>query len=539
MGLALPASAQLADYWSDPEDGGEFRGSFQLAFFEPMQDTIALRFEGTGGVEFDRAWMTLGGTIPNQVLECAPQGALPPGATVTWTINPEGTGFTTQGGRVLPTSSGTFIVPAETSVITMQPFPRDGHGYDPEIDGPVTFTFSEAMDTSVDPNEVVDLSPGTWSWDWADDRTLAGTIQPPVAATYYAYFIAGLRTAFGVDAPEFQGGFEIQSGEFLTFTLWEEGLPQSPLRLVFSAEMDQSIDLAQAVSIAPGVWAYAWVNAITLECTPIGALETGTYTLMLDVEVLRSLSGATLAPWAGFGFFSVHLGSGTPAPDCPAELTALPFPKTLSLCGPGLSAWDSASVYSDAAGTGWVLAGWSEDGLESLARMDADGRVMATVMTLDPGTELITGPDPARFLAARLTDDFAQLELGLYQFSQDRTPIFERALQIEDADVSTQYLTDGRIAVVQDLNTQVEVVMLNADGSVAWAKRYASPLFGSEGGGGWGWGSGQFVSFGEMPSGYLLEVVHREWGEDGAATANILVRLNQDGSLASPYPAWR
>ena len=92
------------------------------------------------------------------------------------------------------------------------------------------------------------------------------------------------------------------------------------------------------------------------------------------------------------------------------------------------------------------MSGWSEDDIDSLMRLDAQGQTTATVMAVHPGTDLMTGPDPARFLAARLSDDFEQLELGVYLFNG--TPVFQRALSIEDPDVSTDYLSDGRIAVV-------------------------------------------------------------------------------------------
>jgi len=72
--LMIPVSAQ--DYFSEPEDGGDFAGVFTLTFVSEMQETIALRFEGAGGVQFDYEWMTFGGLLPPQILECTPQGAL-------------------------------------------------------------------------------------------------------------------------------------------------------------------------------------------------------------------------------------------------------------------------------------------------------------------------------------------------------------------------------------------------------------------------------------------------------------------------------
>jgi hypothetical protein len=527
--LLIPVSAQ--DYFSEPEDGGDFTGAFTLTFVSEMQETIALRFEGAGGVQFDCEWMTFGGLLPPQILECTPQGALPPGSTVTWTLNPDGTGFTTADGRVLPTSSGTFVVSGDPANVTMTADPGGGT-YDPASDGPVTFTFSEAMNTTIDPNVAVDLNPGTWNCAWIDDRTIACTIQLPAAAAEYFYTLSGLETASGVAAPTFEGGFTIQSGDVLTVSTPDffYDPARGPFRLVFSAEMDQSVDLGNAVTIFPGSWQYAWGNSVTLECSPIGGLEEGMYTYILSVDDFRSVHGAALDPMGGSDKFIVSTGGGTAAPDCPAEMLALPFPKTMAVCGAEHSSWDSASVYPDRGGTGYVVSGWSENDIESLMRLDAQGQTTATVRTVDPGTELITGPDPDRFLAARLSDDFDQLELGVYQFNAARTPVFQRALNIEDPDVATDYLSNGRIAVVQDLDNHIEVILLNADGTVAWAKRYASALFGGSGGG-LGFGEGQFVSLSEMPSGYLLDIAQTQFTGDGSAITNILVRLNDNGSL--------
>lgn len=525
----IPVSAQ--DYFSEPEDGGDFAGVFTLTFVSEMQETIALRFEGAGGVQFDYEWMTFGGLLPPQILECTPQGALPPGSTVTWTLNPDGTGFTTADGRVLPTSSGTFRVSGDPANVTMTADPEGGT-YDPASDGPVTMTFSEAMDTAIDPNVAVDLSPGTWDCVWTDDRTIACSIQLPAAAATYSYTVSGLETASGVAAPTFEGGFTIRSGDVLTVNapVFSYDPARGPFRLVFSAEMDQSVDLDGAVTIFPGTWQYGWGDAVTLECSPVGGLEVGPYTYSLDVGVLRSLHGATLDPMGGFGMFMVSTGGGFAAPDCPAEMLALPFPKTMTVCGADHSSWDSAGVYPDRGGTGYVVSGWSEDGLESLMRLDAQGQTLATVRAVDPDTELMSGPDPGLFLAARPSDGFDQLELGVYQFDGDRTPVFQNALSIEDPYVATDYLSDGRIVVVQDLDTQMEVILLNANGTVAWAKRYASALFG-DGGGGIGFGDGQSVEFSEMPSGYLLDIVQTQYTGDGSAITNILVRLSDNGSL--------
>ncbi|MFC1760607.1 hypothetical protein ACFL6U_00830 [Planctomycetota bacterium] len=106
----LPAGAQIPVLFSDPEDGGTFSGQLTITFLQPMQDTIAITFSGTGGVSFTSAWQGGIPGMPNIMLVCTPNDTLAPGSVVTWTVNPSGTGFTTTSGDVIPTTSGTFVV---------------------------------------------------------------------------------------------------------------------------------------------------------------------------------------------------------------------------------------------------------------------------------------------------------------------------------------------------------------------------------------------------------------------------------------------
>lgn len=545
VSLALPSLAQVPVVFSDPEDGGEFSEMLTLTFLEEMRDTIAIEFQGAGGVAFDCAWQTFGGLIPNQILECVPRSPLPAGNTVTWTINPTGTGFTTVSGSILPTTSGTFHVPAGSGGVTVTPTPGNGEIYDPILDGPVRFEFSEAMDTTLDPDTGISFNLGTWSCTWADVMTIQCTLQGTPEPGDYSYTLSGFETLGAAVVDDFTGSFTIAGSSVeLTMTPFPANLasynPQTdgPVTFTFSKAMDQTVNPQIAVMFTLGTWTRVWANATTVACTPTAALAAGTYNYFLsgfesiDQEPLPFTTGSFVVSGGGGN------NDGTPAPDCPAQLQTLPLPKTLAVCGATFFAWDEATVRTATAGSAFLLDGWSalgQQSLPSLAVLNAQGAITATVVPEEPGTDLAIAADPTRVLASRLTTNPTRLQLGVFQLDAALQPIFQLGLDVADSRSQVDPLSDGRITVVEDLGTRIQVTLLTSSGSQAWSRQYSAAGFGAAAGGIPGLGGGQTVSLRELSPGFLLDVSQSAASLNGSAiqfkSTNILVRLASDGAV--------
>lgn len=112
-----PASLKAAEpsFTSIPADGGEYDPSFgiQFIFSQAMKETIAIEWQGTGDASISCDWSVPFPGLPRQLLACDVTGTLPGGGTVTWTLNPDRTGFETETGQVLLTTTGSFTVPGD------------------------------------------------------------------------------------------------------------------------------------------------------------------------------------------------------------------------------------------------------------------------------------------------------------------------------------------------------------------------------------------------------------------------------------------
>lgn len=437
---------------SDPPDGGDFDGVLTITFTQQMQETIAMDFSGTGGVSFDCAWNEL---IPGfrLVLECSPMGELPAGNTVTWTVNPEGTGFTTESGETIPTTSGTFVVPGGGGgEPTVTPTPAVGGTYDPATGDSVRFRFSVAMDQTVDPDSAVTFSAGNWSCQWSDASVVLCDPLESLGEAFYTYTLMGFRSQSGIEMSPFSGGFFVQEG--------------------------------------------------------------------------------------GGG------NGGTTAPDCPADFVSLPFPKSMSICGSEFLAWDRASVFPLGNGGGYAMdasSTGSSGGIASLVFLDPQGMATEKIMAEDAGMDLSVTRDNGLILASGPIPGTQQLAVGLFERSPALAPRYEQELTLTGDSPSVTSLSGSRAAIVQDLGAEIEVIILNGDGSVDWAKRYSSDVFGGDGGGLLapqsipGVGSSQQAALHELPDGLLMVINQRVTEINGTnfsiINTLILVKLSDTGDV--------
>ncbi len=234
-------------------------------------------------------------------------------------------------------------------------------------------------------------------------------------------------------------------------------------------------------------------------------------------------------------------GQLVPAPDCPGQTASLPFPKTVSVCGSGLFAWELAAVLPTFDGNGYMLNGFA-GALSSLARLDSEGYTVAKTMALDGDTTLNWLPDPNLVNAYRLTDTEEGLIFGVYHAGGQQV-VYEKTLSLSGTNAFPNILSNGGMVIVQDLSTQISVVVLSPAGELEWAKRYSSSAFGvgdGTGGGfgggfGFGFGPRQLVSVSELTDGYLLNITMAEppQGGFGLATTHTvnLVRLDALGAV--------
>lgn len=543
----VPGVGQIPDYITQPEEGGTFSDTFTVTFLEPMQETIAINFSQTGGVEFNCGWFVPLPGFPRMILECTPNGALPSDSTVTWTLNPGGSGFTTQSGRVLPTSSGTFrVTGGGGDPLTVTPFPANQGQYDPTSDGPVVFSFSKEMNQTIDLSSAVTFDRGTWDSEWVDGFTVESTLLSAAEpGETFHYTLSGFQSLAGDSLSPFQGSFDIldsTGGELTVFPSPADGATYNPLlgpvTFTFGTLMDQSVTPQTAITFDRGTWIMAWAfpGVPSITCTPVGGLAEGTYHYTLSG--FRSDGGEIYPNFSGSFVVGTGTGGddGLRAPECPdVDSVPLAFPKTMAVCGTNFFVWDRAWVSPALDGAGYVVGGSSRIGsstfasLESLAHLDSQGRFLSGVMAVNEGTELWASADLSLLYAFRSPAGSNVQAVGVYQ-AGSLTPVYERGLLLPGGTLQAFQIDGGQVAVLQDANTNFSVVVLNASGNVAWAKRYASARFGIG-----GVGSSQSAFLRPLPTGYLLDVNQTKTTLSGTevtfATTNILIRLGAGGEV--------
>lgn len=564
--LSIGARA-VPPFIASPSEGEELDDKLTFVFTESMQEQIAVSFSGNGDAEFGCGWVVLVEGQPLQLLECEVEsGALPSGATITWTINPGGTGMTTVGGTVIPESSGTVTTPVVTDV-TISVAPDNGAVYDPDpdADGPVVFTFNVPMSQSIPAVNAVSFDKGNWSIFWLENRTLlqcilSGDPEPGV----YSYTLSGLTSADGVDAPEFTGSFTIEEdptggggdveifpspgdGETLSPT---PGLPTQVL-FIFSHPMDPSVDLDTAITISQGAWDCNWTQILPglpvngLGCSPLGVLVGGTHDYVLSG--LKTAEGGTVPDFTG-SFIVEGPGTGgeitggDPAPLCDEDGVPLAFPKSLYVCGPDLFSWNHASLVP-VFGDGYLLdssADVTGGTLASMLLLGEGGLQLGGVTATDIGVRLDGWPAEGLVLATQGgTPVQPDVSFGVFDVTGGTIANrFQHRLAVVANDVSTSLLPGGEVIMVRDANENLETIIFNANGTVKWAKRYSADSFGVDTS--LGAASSQNVQISAIENGgFLLVVTKREIVIDingGSATTTreasaILARLNASGDV--------
>ena len=565
--VLLSGGAQAAPLFvASPSEGQELDNKLTIIFTQAMEEEIAVSFSGAGDAEFGCGWLVVVEGQPLQFLECELQsGELPSGATVTWTINPGGEGMTTVGGTVIPEFSGTFTTPVVTDV-TISVSPDDGATYDPELDGPVVFTFNVPMSQSVPAVNAVTFDKGDWNIVWLVNRTmlqciLSGDAEPGV----YGYTISGLTSAEGATAPQFSGGFTIGEdptggggdveifpspgeGEMLTST---PGLP-TKVRFIFSHPMDPSVDLDTAVTFSMGEWDCIWTQILPslpvngCECAPVGSLPGGTYDYTLSG--LKTEQGGTVPDFMGTfvvsgpGTGGGEITGGTPAPDCLEDGLMLGLPKSLYVCGSEMFSWFGASVVPAFRGGGFVVdasADVTGGTLSSLLLLDDEGAQIGGVTATDVLVRLDGWPAQNLVLVTEGgTPIQPDVSLGLFDLSSGTSvSSFQHKIAATGDDVTTSFLPDGRVYLVRESNDVIELIVFDQDGTVDWAKRFTSAAFGVDPSTGTSSQSAQLTPL--EGGGFQMVVSKREIEVDinaGNATATrtasvVITQLSNNGTV--------
>ena len=490
---ALAAHAQIPDYFADPGEGEDFDGDkFTLTFIQQMEETINIEFD-TPGVVWNCAWLQVLPSFPRILLECTvASGTLEPESTVTFTVNKDGSGFTTMAGKELATSTGTFVIPADGGdSITVTPNPASGSAYDPNAGVPVIFQFNMPM-VEIDLNVAVAFDVGEWSCAWRGNSIIECTLEGAVDPGSINYTLTGFTSLSGTTLDTFAGSLiiedEVTGVTIFPFPMSGETFDpifDQEIRFTFTSPMDQSVDAQAAVSFNMGTWSCRWTSGFSLNCSPIGDLPPGTYEY--NLIGLKTADGTTLDPFTGT-FLVESDGNGgmggTPAPDCPEGSTPVALPKTIWVCGDDIPAWDDAVVFPRFNGNGFSVAGSSltdRGTLQSLVLLDASGNATAKVRGVDALTSLTPAFSEGTVFADQSSTLSQTVTFGLFTADGDTTsPIFVNQIDLQSTQSRLEHFAEGRTTLVVNDIGKVLVALFESTGALAWAKEYSSDLFATE-----------------------------------------------------------
>ncbi len=329
----------------------------------------------------------------------------------------------------------------------------------------------------------------------------------------------------------------------------ESLFPGQSVRFTFDVAMKEQMDIVWD----QGDWNCTWFTIpelnlprTTLDCEPPANLASGTYTWTingsggpgfesLDGGPVETISGTVIIGDGGGG---PGIGEPVLAPDCGEPHDSLPFPKRMSLCGTDIYAWSAAIALPAFGGGGYGVIGGSsfgEGSHPSLIAMDDNGMTLWKVYASESGIDLARGQS-ANIVQAYGPRD-GQFVFGAFDANDAFTPLYQQQVPIAGDDYRVSPLGDGRIAVLQAMDSSVQVFVIGTDGQVDWAKTLTSERFAGLSGLGIGQITGltRTLSLGGSPDGLLVSVVQTETtqeGQDFSSTSTVtIVRLNNAGAM--------
>jgi hypothetical protein len=171
----------------------------------------------------------------------------------------------------------------------------------------------------------------------------------------------------------------------------------------------------------------------------------------------------------------------TPAPNLPDTTSA--FPKRIQARGANFGVWDQAMLLPHFGRAGFYSApsvnASDDNSFGGLLEFDQAGNTLRRISPQQHGTTLAPTTDPSVFFAERSLFGTSSVSFGRFSSTAPFTAVYQHTLAADPAKTTVyQGLSDGRVAVVQNLNDQIEVIVLQSNGAVAWARRLNSALFG-------------------------------------------------------------
>ena len=181
--------------------------------------------------------------------------------------------------------------------------------------------------------------------------------------------------------------------------------------------------------------------------------------------------------------------------------------------------------------------------MNTVIRYDAQGTALWSAFSPSPSVTLSPGSDPDLVYAISSPSlDNTTLALGAFDAAAGFTPIYQKQMQVDAPQHMSWFNEDGTAQVVLNRGPSIDVVNLDANGNLDWARSYTSDLFLET------LGSGQFFDSSQTAflydlshaglSGSLLVVSISESEITGIQTPGlttthtlVLARLNANGSV--------
>jgi len=197
------------------------------------------------------------------------------------------------------------------------------------------------------------------------------------------------------------------------------------------------------------------------------------------------LLGSVAIRFACLGLGLCAAGTASAALPLPTGATAAPntaattaaFPKRITARDSNYAVWDSGTVMPHYNRAGYYsmpnVNGQNNTTIGGLLEFDSAGNTVTRLSPLQLGVTVLSAADASQFFAKQTTP--TETTFGLYA-KAGGAPIFQRKMTTEAARTTViPGSTVNRIFVVRDLDTSVEVLAFNNDGSLAWGRSLTAP----------------------------------------------------------------